>query len=155
MDKMNRREWLARVGSFTLGSLVMSSCQPSVKSELLVPSENGGVAGPLTLEIVNCRQCDACMPCPYGVDITGNFSVFNRALRNKRLLSSSDAPDFYEQGLKFLAEYESKLSEKTRSHHCIDCGECLSACRHGVKISKELEKITALTDRLRDYRSII
>ena len=154
MDSMNRREWLARVGSLALGSLVMSSCESGSRHVSQFTGANDKNHEPISIGIINCRQCDACMPCEYGVDNPGNFALLNASVKDKKLPDSSESPDFYDLGSEFLAMYEAEIPDKAQAQHCICCDKCLSVCRHGVNISKELEKITALTDLLRDYRSM-
>lgn len=153
MEKISRREWLARVGSFTLGSVFLSSCDSNVTrgigTDMTATSENESIL----LEKVNCRRCYACMPCRYGVDIPANFIFLNSALTEGEIPATSESPDFYSKGLDFLARYETVLTDGAQAQHCIDCGECSQICRHGVNISAELEKITALTDMLRNYRA--
>ncbi|MGO1369911.1 aldo/keto reductase, partial [Senegalia sp. (in: firmicutes)] len=71
---------------------------------------------------VNCTTCGYCMPCPQGVDIPRNFTIYN----NYYMFDE-------EKG------YEN-LKEKDASH-CIQCKICETHCPQSIEISKELEKV--------------
>nr|WP_300003601.1 aldo/keto reductase [Tissierella sp.] len=72
---------------------------------------------------VNCTDCKYCMPCPQGVDIPRNFSIYN----NYSLFGECEA-------------YRS-LNDKERASNCIKCGICETHCPQGIEIMKEMESI--------------
>lgn len=106
-------------------------------------------------EAVGCVECDACMPCGYGVDIPGNFKFYNE------MLARGGVPDpetddltgsgFRRKAIGFLRAYDRRIADKHQSQRCIKCFHCVSECRHGVFIVNELAELTALTDALRDW----
>lgn len=77
---------------------------------------------------VNCTTCGYCMPCPQGVDIPRNFTIYN----NYYMFDE-------EKG------YEN-LKEKDASH-CIQCKICETHCPQSIEISKELEKVVTTFQR--------
>jgi predicted aldo/keto reductase-like oxidoreductase len=90
----------------------------------------------LKLEEVPCTSCNYCMPCPHGVNIPGNFRVFNayamyqdedRAKRSYQYLSKNDAD----------------------ASMCIECGECLPKCPQKIEIPTELERMNEYFEKHR------
>lgn len=79
----------------------------------------------LELSMVECTSCNYCMPCPHGVDIPGNFRIFNR--------------DAMYQNHKHTEWAYGELDKNEKSAvHCIDCGECLPKCPQFIEIPTEL-----------------
>ena len=87
---------------------------------------------------VACNTCNYCMPCPYGLDIPGIFSLYNAAMSKK-------VPD--EQA--FLREYERTIPYLRRANHCTGCGVCLSHCPQSVDIPREMRRIDELIESLK------
>ncbi|MBQ3098878.1 MAG: 4Fe-4S dicluster domain-containing protein [Kiritimatiellae bacterium] len=93
-------------------------------------------SGPaLPTDGIFCSVCGYCMPCPYGVDIPGIFSLYNDAV---------DAKDSC--GRKFLKTYEETIPYLRQANHCIECGICLSQCPMSVDIPKEMRRIDELVE---------
>ena len=80
---------------------------------------------------VPCTNCKYCMPCPHGVDIPGNFEVFNLAHLYDDL---SDARN----------RYKIYLSDSERSDRCIACRECEEKCPQKITVSEWMPKISEL-----------
>lgn len=76
---------------------------------------------------IGCTRCNYCMPCPNGVDIPGNFSVYNDAH-----LSNS-----VENG---KVNYQ-KIDASKRASACIECGKCEQVCPQHLSIKKWLKEI--------------
>lgn len=72
---------------------------------------------------VDCTACGYCMPCPHGVDIPKNFSVYN----NYFLFGDNES-------------YKD-IKEEENASQCIKCKICESHCPQTIKISDELEKV--------------
>lgn len=82
----------------------------------------------LDLSKVDCTSCNYCMPCPHGVDIPGNFRIFNHH-------------SMYEND-KYTKWAYSELEKKSASGDvCIDCGECLPKCPQQIEIPTELKNM--------------
>lgn len=73
-----------------------------------------------------CTACGYCMPCPFGVDIPGNFAIWNRCA-------------MYEEGEKAKKDYEAKKEKNASADFCKQCGKCEEACPQGIAIRKDLE----------------
>lgn len=106
-------------------------------------------------EAIGCVECDACMPCGYGVDIPGNFRFYNDMLAKGMVpdMQQDDVlgSEFREKAVGFLRSYDRAIPDRHQSQRCIKCFHCVNECRHGVYIVNELSELTALTDALRDW----
>ena len=87
---------------------------------------------------VPCNACNYCMPCPYGLDIPGIFTLYNEAL-------SQENPDWR----RFLADYERQIPYLRQANHCTGCGVCMMHCPQTIDIPKEMRRIDELTESLK------
>jgi predicted aldo/keto reductase-like oxidoreductase len=72
---------------------------------------------------IPCTDCKYCMPCPNGVNIPHNFSMFNGgAMYNK-----------WEDARK---GYTGRFPEPERASACIQCRECEDKCPQKIEISQ-------------------
>ncbi|MBR5688038.1 MAG: aldo/keto reductase [Prevotella sp.] len=92
---------------------------------------------------IPCTTCAYCMPCPYGVDIPGNFAYYNEAIHEHVLpLPDRQSPDYAIQKQKFIDGYKKALpDEKTWAKACQDCEECLSKCPQSIRIPNQMGRI--------------
>ena len=92
---------------------------------------------------IPCTACEYCLPCPYGVDIPGNFSYYNEAVREKILpLPAPTASDYAERQQKFIEGFRKALPKaETWARACQDCEECLSKCPQQIRIPNQLSRI--------------
>ena len=88
-------------------------------------------------DTVACNTCNYCMPCPYGLDIPGIFSLYNAARSRKR------------QDRGFLHEYEKAIPPLRRANRCTGCGVCLAHCPQSVDIPKEMRRIDEMVEALK------
>jgi len=86
---------------------------------------------------VSCNSCNYCMPCPYGLDIPGIFSLYNAALSRKK-------PDWRE----FLAEYRRRIPYLRQANHCTGCGVCVAHCPQSIDIPREMRRMEGLIESL-------
>lgn len=77
---------------------------------------------------VDCTGCGYCMPCPSGVDIPRNFSLWNE-------YHMFDRPERANQ-------YRS-IDAGARAEACTECGLCLSHCPQEIAIPEELRRVAA------------
>ena len=70
---------------------------------------------------VPCTQCQYCMPCPNGVNLPRNFSIFNEGR-------------MYNQIENARRGYQ-RLDEGARASACIKCLECEEKCPQQIPIS--------------------
>jgi predicted aldo/keto reductase-like oxidoreductase len=92
---------------------------------------------------IPCTTCAYCMPCPYGVDIPGNFAYYNEAVNNHVLpLPDKTAADFDSRKQQFIDGYKKALpDEKKWARACQDCEVCLSKCPQQIRIPNQMARI--------------
>lgn len=81
-----------------------------------------------------CTGCRYCMPCPAGVDIPGNFSVWNRF-------------GMYQNTAEAKRSWGA-LDEKAKALHCVKCGKCETLCPQQLPIRSQLAQLQAELDAL-------
>jgi predicted aldo/keto reductase-like oxidoreductase len=77
---------------------------------------------------VNCTSCAYCMPCPAGVDIPMNFSLYN------------DTFMFKDAEIAVMM-YNHMLSPEQKASNCAECKECEEKCPQQIKVSEELKNV--------------
>lgn len=77
---------------------------------------------------VGCTKCRYCMPCPMGVEIPGNFEVFNRYA-------------MYQNENEAKWRFNNLKNDKKDASVCVDCKKCLPKCPQGINIPQELKRI--------------
>lgn len=82
-----------------------------------------------------CTGCRYCMPCPAGVNIPGNFSMWN-------------AYGMYNNAGAAKWRYFNEMKEEERSNQCVSCGACESVCPQKLPIREHLAMITELMSSL-------
>jgi len=82
---------------------------------------------------VNCTACEYCMPCPAGVNIPKNFTVYNEYNIFVTLETEKE-----------LKERYSGVALSERADKCVECGKCEGHCPQAIKIRQELKNVTAL-----------
>ena len=92
---------------------------------------------------IPCTTCRYCMPCPYGVDIPGNFAYYNDAVNEHILpLPSPDAADYGKRQQQFIEGYRKALpNAETWARACQDCEECLSKCPQQIRIPNQMSRV--------------
>lgn len=75
-----------------------------------------------------CTGCEYCMPCPFGVNIPGNFRIWNNY--------------FVYQDEKKSQEAYRKLKAEQRADQCKECGKCEAACPQNLSIRADLKRVT-------------
>lgn len=78
--------------------------------------------------VINCTECGYCMPCPNGVNIPGNFRLYNETVMFEDK----------EDGKGIYRWFE---SQKTSASFCVECGKCLGKCPQKLDIPSLLKKI--------------
>ena len=93
---------------------------------------------------LDCTYCNYCHPCPYGVDISGNFRVYN--MWASQLGVEGKASEKKQR--EFLAHYKNTIPRAARADHCVRCNQCLELCPQHIAIPQELRKIDQLVQKL-------
>ena len=95
---------------------------------------------------IPCTACSYCMPCPYGVDIPGNFAYYNDAVNNKQLpLPDKSSAEYADRKAAFIDGYKNALDSKAWAEQCMDCEECLSKCPQQIRIPNQMARLVELT----------
>ncbi len=75
-----------------------------------------------------CTGCAYCMPCPAGVDIPKNFSIWNSyGMYNN------------EGELNWL--WSNDIDDKAKAKNCVECGQCEDACPQKLNIRVDLKTL--------------
>lgn len=95
---------------------------------------------------IPCTACAYCMPCPAGVDIPGNFKVFNSA--SDALLSLDNTrKDLADKRRAFLELYHGQPAA-VRADACVQCNACLPKCPQHISIPQHMKRISELVAKL-------
>lgn len=83
-----------------------------------------------------CTNCKYCMPCPFGIDIPRNFSIWN---------------EYAMYGNKGSANwrYFKEMDEKNRADQCKKCGKCETMCPQGIPIREHLQQLSKDLEQIR------
>jgi len=81
-----------------------------------------------------CTGCRYCMPCPAGVDIPGNFKVWNTY-------------HMYQNYNMVKHAWENGLGEEKQAKNCVKCGKCEAACPQKLSIREDLAKVQEDLDK--------
>jgi uncharacterized protein len=77
---------------------------------------------------VNCTSCGYCLPCPRGVNIPHNFTMYND-------LFAFQTPE------TSLMLYQRMTAPEQRAANIADCGECQEKCPQHIPIAREMKKV--------------
>jgi len=89
---------------------------------------------------VPCTACGYCQPCPYGVDIPGNFGIYN---------------EYRIYGLRPHA-VRAYAGQSGRAAVCTECGACLAKCPQKIRIPEKLRTVTVeLDEDFKGFGSLI
>jgi predicted aldo/keto reductase-like oxidoreductase len=79
---------------------------------------------------IPCTKCYYCMPCTNGVNIPGNFALYNTARMYNTLESERTA-------------YERRMGheEDSQASRCVQCGQCEEVCPQHIEIISWLERV--------------
>lgn len=95
---------------------------------------------------IPCTGCSYCMPCPAGVDIPGNFKIFNSA-SDALLSSDTNRKDIDDKRKAFLKLYTAQ-DKAIRADACVGCNACLSKCPQHISIPQHMERIRTLAAKI-------
>lgn len=102
------------------------------------------------LKTIPCNECNYCMPCPYGIDIPGVLSHYNRCIKEGNLPNKgSQDPDYRRARRAFLIGYDRSVPRLRQASHCIGCDQCVEHCPQNIDIPKEMQRIDKFVEELK------
>ena len=84
---------------------------------------------------IGCTGCRYCMPCPMGVDIPDNFSIWNKL----SMFSQKDA---------IKEQWAAHFPDAEKASHCARCGKCEGVCPQKLPIRASLAQLQQELDAL-------
>ncbi len=135
LSGMNRMEHLVE------NIKTFSPLQPCTEQENVLLAE---IADQMSgYPTIPCTACEYCMPCPFGVNIPGNFAYYNEAVNSHLLpLPDKSAADYAERKEQFITGYKKALPDTgTWASKCRDCEVCLSKCPQQIRIPNQMARI--------------
>ena len=92
---------------------------------------------------IPCTTCEYCMPCPYGVNIPGNFAYYNEAVNTHILpLPDKQAADYMTRKEQFADGLRKALPDVAKwANQCTDCEACLPKCPQQIRIPNQMARI--------------
>ncbi len=98
---------------------------------------------------VPCNDCKYCMPCPYGIDIPAILVHYNKCVNEGNVSNTQGDENYKEARRAFLVGYDRSVPKLRQASHCIGCNQCSPECPQGIDIPKELHKIDAYVEKLK------
>jgi predicted aldo/keto reductase-like oxidoreductase len=77
---------------------------------------------------IPCTGCGYCVPCPNGVDIPGNFELFNNGFIHEDMRTSR-------------ISYTRWFPKDERANKCTQCKTCEKKCPQKIKISEQMPRV--------------
>ena len=102
------------------------------------------------LKTVPCTACNYCMPCPYGLNIPAIFGYYNKSITEGNMPTGSrEAREYWQARKRFLIGYDRNVPGLRQANHCIGCNQCAPHCPQNIDIPKELHRIDAYVEQLK------
>ena len=84
---------------------------------------------------IGCTGCRYCTPCPMGVDIPDNFSIWNKL-------------GMFQQPEAIKAQWTLQFPDNEKASRCIRCGKCETMCPQKLPIRASLARLQEELDAL-------
>ncbi len=105
------------------------------------------------LKTIPCNECNYCMPCPYGIDIPGVFSHYNKCIKEGNLPNKGmNDPNYWRARKAFLVGYDRSVPKLRQADHCIGCKQCNPLCPQRINIPKEMRRVDQFVERLKQNK---
>ncbi len=127
--------------------LTYSSFEPCTDEELALLERTATLY--LEHPIIPCNECDYCMPCPYGIDIPGILTHYNKCLNEGNIPTSGQDENYRRARRAFLVGYDRSVPRLRQASRCIGCDQCTPQCPQGIKVPDELHRIDRFVEELK------
>lgn len=101
---------------------------------------------------IPCNDCKYCMPCPYGLDIPGILTHYNKCVNEGNMPENNRSENYREARRAFLVGYDRSVPRLRQADHCIGCGRCVKHCPQSIDIPKEMQRIDRFVEDLKQGR---
>lgn len=98
---------------------------------------------------IPCNDCKYCMPCPYGLDIPGILTHYNKCVNQGNVPENQQAANYREARQAFLVGYDRSVPKLRQANHCIGCNTCVPHCPQNINIPHELHRIDRFVEHLK------
>jgi predicted aldo/keto reductase-like oxidoreductase len=82
---------------------------------------------------VPCTGCQYCMPCPYGVNIPGNFKIYN-----DYCMFGDEQKSRAMYAMMLMGGFSGKRSDASL---CKECKKCIARCPQHIEIPQQLKSV--------------
>ena len=103
----------------------------------------------LKFPTIPCNDCKYCMPCPYGLDIPAILVHYNKCVNEGNVPKSSQDENYRRARRAFLIGYDRSVPKLRQASHCTGCNQCNPHCPQSIDIPKELHRIDAYVEQLK------
>ena len=103
----------------------------------------------LEYPLVPCTACEYCMPCPYGINIPGIFSHYNKCVTEGLMATDTEESLYRKARRAYLVSYNRSIPAVRQADHCIGCGQCMVHCPQSIRIPTELQRIDGIVEKLK------
>ncbi len=103
----------------------------------------------MEFDTIPCNDCKYCMPCPYGIDIPAILLHYNKCLNEGNIITDPQAGEYAKARRAYLVGYDRSVPRLRQANHCIGCNQCSPHCPQRIDIPRELHKIDAFVEQLK------
>ena len=103
----------------------------------------------MEFDTIPCNDCKYCMPCPYGIDIPAILFHYNKCLNEGNIPQSAQSEGYRKARRIYLVGYDRSVPKLRQADHCTGCNQCSPHCPQGIDIPKELHRIDAYVEKLK------
>ena len=89
------------------------------------------------------------MPCPYGLDIPGVLTHFNKCVNEGNVPESQKDPEYSKQRRAFLVGYDRSVPKLRQADHCTGCNQCSPHCPQMINIPEQMQRISEFVEALK------
>jgi predicted aldo/keto reductase-like oxidoreductase len=106
----------------------------------------------LKYPLIQCNDCNYCMPCPYGIDIPAIFKHYNKCVNEGEVPQNKQDENYRRARRAFLVGYDCNVPKLRQANHCTSCGICVPECPQRIQIPKEMERIDKFVEELKQEK---